>query len=71
METSWLVGNICAERGVEYKEEAVTVDKLQGLQIRQGGGRWFETSRDHHFLQPVNVDITTFKGFFLSEHFLY
>ncbi|SFQ14620.1 hypothetical protein SAMN05421670_1098 [Psychrobacillus psychrotolerans] len=45
-----VVGNICAERGVEYKEEAVTVDKLQGLQIRQGGGRWFETSRDHHFL---------------------
>jgi len=27
VETSWLVGNICAERGVEYKEEAVTVDK--------------------------------------------
>ena len=30
---------------------------------RQGGGRWFETSRDHHLHKPVNFDVSMFTGF--------
>ena len=37
---------------------------------RQGGGRWFETSRDHQFCKPTNVGIPTFVGFFFFRDIL-
>lgn len=67
MENSWLVGNICAERGVEYKEEAVTVDKLQGLQIRQGGGLVRDQSGPPFFIACKRCYINVYRAFFFRN----